>query len=80
MEHIISNRKDNSNKRALRVLVHQRQQILKYFARKEPEKYDTLLGDLGLTRRGVEGEINLANILCTYPSRSDPHQPRLPHS
>lgn len=58
-EHLQVNKKDNSNRRSLRTLVHQRQQILRYFARKEPEKYEQLLTDLGLERRGVEGEITV---------------------
>jgi small subunit ribosomal protein S15 len=56
-EHLSANPKDNSNKRSLRSLVHKRQQILKYFARKEPLQYEPLLADLGLERKAVEGEI-----------------------
>jgi small subunit ribosomal protein S15 len=57
-EHIHSNPRDNSNMRALKMLVLERARVLKYFKRKHPEEaYDTLLTDLGLQRRAVEGEL-----------------------
>jgi small subunit ribosomal protein S15 len=57
-EHLNSNPRDNSNMRALRMLVHHRARVLKYFKRTSPEgEYDTLLADLGLERRAVEGEL-----------------------
>jgi ribosomal protein S15 len=57
-EHVHANPRDNSNMRALKMLVLERARVLKYFKRKHPEEaYDTLLADLGLQRRAVEGEL-----------------------
>lgn len=56
-EHVEQNHKDVHNRRALRILVHKRAKILKYFKRKHEHQYDELLKDLGLVRGAVEGEL-----------------------
>lgn len=53
------NSRDTANRRNLRLLVHKRAGVLKYFKRKDEVAYDELLKDLGLTRRAVEGEIKM---------------------
>lgn len=56
-EHVEQNNRDKHNRRALRILVHKRAKILKYFKRKHEHQYDALLKDLGLVRSAVEGEL-----------------------
>ncbi|WOO82036.1 37S ribosomal protein S28, mitochondrial [Vanrija pseudolonga] len=53
------NSRDTANRRNLRLLVHKRARVLKYFKRQDEVAYDELLKDLGLTRRAVEGEIKM---------------------
>lgn len=55
--HVEQNNRDKHNRKALRVLVHKRAKILKYFKRKHEHEYDALLKDLGLVRSAVEGEL-----------------------
>ncbi|ORY31227.1 hypothetical protein BCR39DRAFT_558256 [Naematelia encephala] len=56
-EHVISNRKDIFNARALRLLTSKRAKVLRYLRRKEPKRYYQTLEDLGLDPRAVEGEL-----------------------
>ncbi|KAL7423587.1 hypothetical protein Q5752_001167 [Cryptotrichosporon argae] len=57
--HLESNVRDTQNRRALRLLVHERARVLAYARRRDGEqKYVALLGDLGLERSAVEGEIS----------------------
>ncbi|KAL1412673.1 hypothetical protein Q8F55_000420 [Vanrija albida] len=53
------NSRDTQNRRNLRILVHKRASVLKYFKRRDEVAYDALLKDLGLTRRAVEGEVKV---------------------
>ncbi|KAF9112964.1 hypothetical protein BGX27_002510 [Mortierella sp. AM989] len=55
--HILNNKKDKHNYRRLRMLVHQRQTVLKYLKRLNPERYHTCLDRLGLEPRAIEDEI-----------------------
>ncbi|EIW69800.1 hypothetical protein TREMEDRAFT_73621 [Tremella mesenterica DSM 1558] len=55
--HLSTNPRDKSNRRSLRSLVHKRQQVLKYFKRRDPDEYPLLLNDLGLEEKAVEGEL-----------------------
>ncbi|KAF9977643.1 hypothetical protein BGZ73_005359 [Actinomortierella ambigua] len=56
-DHIMRNRKDKHNYRRLRVLVHQRQSILKYLKKTDPDRYHVCLDRLGLEPRAIEDEI-----------------------
>lgn len=58
-QHLSEHPRDTHNRRPLRELVHKRASILKYIKRKQPGEYDRILGDLGLERRAVEGEITM---------------------
>jgi ribosomal protein S15 len=53
--------KDKINKRNLRVLVHKRQKLLNYLRRKErgSDRWQNLVGTLGLTEGTWKGEISL---------------------
>ncbi|KAG0245175.1 hypothetical protein BGW41_002644 [Actinomortierella wolfii] len=56
-EHILRNRKDKHNYRRLRILIHQRQSILKYLKKTDQDRYHTCLDRLGLEPRAIEDEI-----------------------
>lgn len=56
-DHLRSNRKDVITRRNLRQLVHQRAKILKYLKRLDRDRYDAVLGRLGLEAGSVEGEL-----------------------
>jgi len=56
-EHLNRVKKDISNRRSLRRLVHQRAKILKYLKRVDRDRYDVILGRLGLEPESVEGEL-----------------------
>lgn len=47
-EHLKSNKKDYSTERALKMLVGKRQSLLSYLAKKDIEKYRSLIKDLGI--------------------------------
>ncbi len=55
------NRNDKVNKRNLRLLLHRRQKLLKYMERKErgSERWQNMIGTLGLTPATWKGEINV---------------------
>ena len=55
--HLTRSRKDFSNQRALRQLVHQRAKMLKYLKRVDRERYMTILERVGLEPESVEGEL-----------------------
>ncbi|KAG0300018.1 hypothetical protein BGZ97_003437 [Linnemannia gamsii] len=55
--HILNNKKDKHNYRRLRMLVHQRQTVLKYLKKTYPERYHVCLDRLGLEPRAIEDEI-----------------------
>ncbi|KAG0266769.1 hypothetical protein DFQ27_009438 [Actinomortierella ambigua] len=56
-DHVTRNRKDKHNYRRLRVLIHQRQSILKYLKKTDPDRYHICLDRLGLEPRAIEDEI-----------------------
>lgn len=56
-EHLAANRHDNSNRRSMSLLTHQRAKILKYLKRKSPQRYHSILPRIGIEARAVEGEI-----------------------
>ncbi|SJX64384.1 related to MRPS28-mitochondrial ribosomal protein, small subunit [Sporisorium reilianum f. sp. reilianum] len=56
-DHLQSNRHDNSNRRSMSLLTHQRAKILKYLKKKSPQRYHTILPRIGVEARAVEGEI-----------------------
>ncbi len=56
-DHLQSNRHDNSNRRSMSLLTHQRAKILKYLKRKSPQRYHAILPRIGVEARAVEGEI-----------------------
>lgn len=58
-QHIQSHKKDNANTRVLRMLVQQRQSILKYLKRDNPERYYWTLEKLGLNDAAVMQQFNL---------------------
>ncbi|KDN52195.1 hypothetical protein K437DRAFT_244165 [Tilletiaria anomala UBC 951] len=58
-DHLGKARHDNSNRRAMNILVHQRAKVLKYLKRCSPQRYSDVLPRLGLDPRAVEGEITL---------------------
>lgn len=49
-EHFKSHVKDNHSRRGLLKLVSQRRQLLDYLKRKDAERYNALIGRLGLRR------------------------------
>ncbi|KAF9090438.1 hypothetical protein BGX23_005967 [Mortierella sp. AD031] len=55
--HILNNKKDKHNYRRLRMLIHQRQTVLKYLKKTYPERYHVCLDRLGLEPRAIEDEI-----------------------
>lgn len=56
-EHLQTNRHDNSNRRSMSLLTHQRAKILKYLKAKSPQRYHAILPRIGIQARAVEGEI-----------------------
>lgn len=56
-EHLQGARHDNSNRRAMRHLVHQRAKVLRYLKSRDPIYYQKFLPRIGVEARGVEGEI-----------------------
>ncbi|SPO28827.1 related to MRPS28 - mitochondrial ribosomal protein, small subunit [Ustilago trichophora] len=56
-EHLQTNRHDNSNRRSMSLLTHQRAKILKYLKNKSPQRYHEILPRIGVEARAVEGEI-----------------------
>ncbi|KAG0315802.1 hypothetical protein BGZ99_007254 [Dissophora globulifera] len=55
--HVQNNKKDKHNYRRLRMLVHQRQTVLKYLKRLDAERYHECIDRLGLDLRAIEDEI-----------------------
>lgn len=55
--HLLKFRMDVDNRRALRRMVHQRAKILKYLKRKDRDRYEAVLPQLGLESGSVEGEL-----------------------
>ncbi|KAF9905316.1 hypothetical protein EC991_001738 [Linnemannia zychae] len=55
--HILNNKKDKHNYRRLRMLIHQRQTVLKYLKKTYPDRYHVCLDRLGLDPRAIEDEI-----------------------
>ena len=55
--HIQNNKKDKHNYRRLRMLIHQRQNVLKYLKKAYPDRYHVCLDRLGLEPRAIEDEI-----------------------
>lgn len=49
-DHLIAHKKDFSSRRGLLKLVSQRRKLLDYVKAKDEEKYQKLIGDLGLRR------------------------------
>ena len=58
-DHLVRNKRDVGNRRALRMLVHQRAKMLKYIKKKDQDRYERILGRLGLDAEAVEGELNI---------------------
>ena len=56
-EHLLGARHDNSNRRAMRKLVHKRARILRYLKSIDPLRYQNFLPRIGVEARAVEGEI-----------------------
>ena len=50
MEHLKTNKKDHSTRRALLSLVGKRKRLLSYLAKKDITKYRSLIADLGLRK------------------------------
>lgn len=59
VEHVKDHQKDYANIRVLRMLVQQRQRILRYLKRDNPERYYWTLEKLGLTDTVIMQEFNL---------------------
>lgn len=59
VEHVKEHHKDFANTRILRMLVQQRQTILRYLKRDKPEKYYWTIQKLGLTDDSVTREFNM---------------------
>ncbi|PWN47385.1 hypothetical protein IE53DRAFT_390476 [Violaceomyces palustris] len=55
--HLETARHDNSNRRAMAMLVQQRAKILKYLKRKDSKRYNAILPRIGIEARAVEGEV-----------------------
>ncbi|KAG0040723.1 hypothetical protein BGZ82_010540 [Podila clonocystis] len=55
--HVQNNKKDKHNYRRLRMLIHQRQTVLKYLKKSDPDRYHICLDRLGLEPRAIEDEI-----------------------
>ncbi len=58
-DHIKQNKKDLANIRRLRILVQQRQSILRYLKKDMPQKYFWAIEKLGLSDRAVTMEFNM---------------------
>ena len=56
-DHLETNRGDKRTKRALNMLVHQRQKMLKYLRRTEPVRYKAVLEKIGLDDIAVVQEV-----------------------
>lgn len=56
-EHLLHSRHDNSNRRSMRRMVHQRAKILRYLKSRDPIRYLAFLPRIGVEARGVEGEL-----------------------
>ena len=56
-EHMQHNMQDKRSKRALNLLVHARQKMLKYLRRKSPERYINCLKEIGLDDSAVVREV-----------------------
>lgn len=59
VQHVQEHKKDYANTRILRILVQQRQSILRYLKRDNPEKYYWTIQKLGLTDDAVISEFNM---------------------
>lgn len=55
--HMLENKRDISQRRALRVLVHKRAKMLKYLKKKDRVRYDICLDRLAIDPNAIEGEI-----------------------
>ena len=53
--HLSRCKKDVANIRSLRILVHKRAKILKYLKKTDADRYERVLGRLGLEAEAVEG-------------------------
>jgi len=49
-EHLAKHKKDHASRRGLLMLVGKRTRLLRYLARKEPERYRMLIESLGLRK------------------------------
>ena len=49
-EHFNTHKHDHHSRRGLLKLVNQRRKLLDYLRRKDPQRYQTLIGELGLRR------------------------------
>ena len=56
-DHLRAFKRDVSNRRNLRRLVHQRAKLLKYLKRTDRDRYELVLERLGLEPGAVEGEL-----------------------
>jgi len=56
-DHLQNFKRDVGNRRGLTKLVHQRAKILKYLKNTDRDRYDVVLGRLGLEQGAVEGEL-----------------------
>ena len=59
VNHVQENKNDHKNTRILRILVQQRQSILRYLKRDNPERYFWTLQKLGLSDNAVVSEFNM---------------------
>ena len=50
-------KKDLHGRRAIRMLIHQRQKMLKYIKRLDRDRYDRILERVALEPEAVEGEL-----------------------
>jgi small subunit ribosomal protein S15 len=57
VEHMKHNRQDKQTKRALNILIHQRQKMLKYLRRKAPARYGKCVNEIGLDDNAVLREV-----------------------
>ncbi|SCU82073.1 LANO_0B05028g1_1 [Lachancea nothofagi CBS 11611] len=58
-KHVQENKNDNKNTRILRMLVQQRQNILRYLKRDKPERYFWTIQKLGLSDNAIASEFNM---------------------
>lgn len=56
-DHLQRNRQDKHTKRALNMLVHQRQKMLKYLRRESPERYVKCIKEIGLDDIAIVREV-----------------------